>query len=87
MEYQAFRTPQVYGFNQGNTHDFKIVWRSGFVDWYVDGQLVVHHTQAVPNASAPFLLSIWGTNKSSWGGTATSGPTRYMYISNFKYAP
>ncbi len=83
----SFQDTQVYGFNQGNTHDFKIVWRSGFVDWYVDGQLVVHHTQAVPNASAPFLFSIWGTNKSSWGGTATSGPTRYMYISNFKYAP
>ena len=82
-----FQDTQVTGFNQGNTHDFKIVWRSGYVDWYVDGDLVVHHTQAVPSASAPFLFSAWGTNKSSWGGTATTGPTRYMYISNFKYTP
>jgi beta-glucanase (GH16 family) len=35
-----FQDTEVTGFNQGNTHDFKIVWRSGFVDWYVDGQLV-----------------------------------------------
>jgi hypothetical protein len=30
---------------------------------------------------------MWGTNSSSWGGTATTGTTRYMYISNFKYTP
>jgi hypothetical protein len=82
-----FQDTEVSGFNQGNTHDFKIVWRSGYVDWYVDGDLVVHHTQAVPSASASFLFSAWGTNKSSWGGTATTGPTRYMYISKFKYTP
>jgi len=81
-----FQDTQIFGFEQANSHDFKIVWRSDYVDWYVDGQLVVHHTQAVPSASAPFLFSIWGTNKSSWGGSATSG-TRYMYISNFKYTP
>jgi beta-glucanase (GH16 family) len=82
-----FQDTEVTGFDQGNTHDFKIVWQPGFVDWYVDGQLVVHHTQAVPSASAPFLFNMWGTNKSSWGGTATIGPTRYMYISSFKYTP
>jgi beta-glucanase (GH16 family) len=82
-----FQDTQVYGYNQANSHDFKIVWQPGFVDWYVDGDLVVHHTQAVPSASAPFLFSAWGTNKSTWGGTATVGPTRYMYISNFKYTP
>ncbi len=82
-----FQDTEVTGFNQGNSHDFKIVWRSGSVDWYVDGTLVVHHTEAVPSKAAPFLFNMWGTNKSSWGGTATIGPTRYMYISNFKYTP
>jgi len=78
---------QVTGYNQASYHDFKIVWRSTYVDWYVDGKLVVHHTQAVPSAPAPFLFNFWGTNSSSWGGTATTGLTRYMYISNFKYTP
>ena len=44
-------------------------------------------TRAVPSAPAPFLLNFWGTNSSSWGGTATTGITRYMYISNFRYTP
>jgi hypothetical protein len=82
-----FQDTEVTGFHQGNSHDFKIVWASTHVDWYVDGQLVVSHTQAVPSAPAPFLFNMWGTNKSTWGGMATVGPTRYMYISNFKYTP
>jgi beta-glucanase (GH16 family) len=80
-----FQDTQVFGFDQTNTHDFKIVWQPSFVDWYVDGQLVVHHTQGVPSAPAYFLFNIWGTNSSSWGGTATIGPTRYIYVSSFKY--
>ncbi len=82
-----FQDTEVTGFHQGNSHDFKIVWAPTHVDWYVDGQLVVSHTQAVPSAPAPFLFNMWGTNKSTWGGLATIGPTRYMYISNFAYAP
>ncbi len=80
-----FQDTEITGYNQGNSHNFRIVWRSSYVDWYVDGKLVVHHTRAVPSAPAPFLFNMWGTNKSTWGGAATTGITRYMYISNFKY--
>jgi endo-1,3-1,4-beta-glycanase ExoK len=83
----SFQDTEVTGFNQGNTHDFKIVWRSDHVDWYVDGQKIVSHTQAVPSAPAHFIFNLWGTNKSTWGGPASPGVTRYMYISNFKYTP
>jgi len=82
-----FQDTEITGFHQGNSHDFKIVWAPTHVDWYVDSQLVVSHTQAVPSAPAPFLFNMWGTNKSTWGGMATIGPTRYMYISNFSYTP
>ena len=82
-----FQDTEITGFHQGNSHDFKIVWAPTHVDWYVDDQLVVSHTQAVPSAPAPFLFNMWGTNKSTWGGMATIGPTRYMYISSFKYTP
>jgi hypothetical protein len=82
-----FQDTEITGFHQGNSHDFKIVWAATHVDWYVDGQLVVSHTQAVPSESAPFLFNMWGTNKATWGGTATTGSTRFMYISNFRYTP
>jgi len=55
-----FQDTQVFGFDQTNTHDFKIVWQPSFVDWYVDGQLVVHHTQAVPSAPAYFPVQHLG---------------------------
>ena len=51
-----FQDTQVFGFDQTNSHDFKIVWQPTFVDWYVDGKLVVHHTQACPERSG--LLSV-----------------------------
>ena len=82
-----FQDTEVTGYNQANTHNFKIVWRPSYVNWYVDGKLVVSHTRAVPSAPAPFLFNFWGTNSSTWGGIGTTGITRYMYISNFKYTP
>lgn len=84
---QNYQDTEITGFDQTLSHDFKIVWKASEVDWYVDGQLIVSHTQAVPVAPAPFLFNIWGTNQSSWGGYATPNVTRYMYISNFTYTP
>ena len=45
------------------------------------------HTPKQSQRPAPFLFNMWGTNQSTWGGMATIGPTRYMYISNFTYTP
>lgn len=83
----SYQDTEVTGFDQLLPHDFKIVWQPGEVDWYVDGQLVVTHTESVPSAPAPFLFNMWGTNKSTWGGEATPGVTRYMHISSFSYSP
>jgi beta-glucanase (GH16 family) len=82
-----YQDTEVTGFDQTVSHKFKIVWQPDKVDWYVDGQLVVSHADAVPSAPAPFLFNLWGTNKSNWGGVATAGVTRYMHISNFSYTP
>jgi len=83
----SYQDTEVTGFDQLLPHDFKIVWQPGEVDWYVDSQLVVSHTQSVPTAPAPFLFNMWGTNKSTWGGWATPGVTRYMHVTNFHYTP
>jgi beta-glucanase (GH16 family) len=84
---QNYQDSEITGFDQTASHDFKIVWQAGEVDWYVDGQLIVSHTQAVPVAPAPFLFNVWGTNKSTWGGYATPNVTRSMSVSNFRYTP
>ena len=82
-----FQDTQVFGFDQGNSHDFKIVWQPGLCGLVrrrpVGGPSHPGRTQR----SGSFLFSAWGTNSSSWGGTATIGPTRYMYVSSFKYTP
>jgi beta-glucanase (GH16 family) len=54
-----FQDTEITGYNQRNSHAFKIVWRPTYVDWYVNGRLVVHHTRAVPSAPAPFLFNMW----------------------------
>lgn len=82
-----YQDTEVTGFDQLLPHDFKIVWQPDEVDWYVDGQLVVTHTQSVPSAPAPFLFNMWGTNKSTWGGWATPGVLRYMHVTHFQYTP
>ncbi|HXZ33718.1 MAG TPA: glycoside hydrolase family 16 protein [Terriglobales bacterium] len=82
-----YQDTEVTGFDQLLPHDFKIVWQPDEVDWYVDGQLIVTHTEFVPSAPAPFLFNMWGTNESTWGGSATPGVTRYMHITNFRYTP
>ena len=55
-----FQDTEVFGFDQGNSHDFKIVWQPSYVDWYVDGDLVVHHTQAVPSAGCAIFVQHMG---------------------------
>ena len=82
-----YQDTEVTGFDQLESHDFKIVWQPDEVDWYVDGQLIVSHTESVPSAPAPFLFNMWGTNNSAWGGWATPGTTRYMHITSFRYTP
>lgn len=76
------------GFNpQDGFHVYKTVWAPGQITYYVDGVLVDTHTQNVPVAPAYILFNHWGTNSASFGGTATVGTTRWMYISKFQLTP
>lgn len=77
---------EITSVSQLTFHKFKVVWQPTEVDYYVDGVLKATHYADVPSAPAYFLFNFWGTNSTAWGGTATMG-TRYMYISNFSYAP
>ena len=68
-------------------HEYKYVWSAAKIDFYVDGHLVSTHTEHIPTAPAAVLINLWGTNSASFGGVATDGVVRYLYVSSFSYSP
>ncbi len=68
-------------------HTYKFVWQPGRIDYFVDGSFQVSHTTNVPSAPAYFLMNHWGTDSTNWGGPATVGDTRYLYIDSVSYSP
>ena len=66
-------------------HVYKYIWSPGKVEYYLDGLLVGTHTTDVPTAPAYPMMNHWGTNNANFGGVATPGIDRYMWVSNFKF--
>jgi len=82
---QSTTTP-VAGADRG-FREYKYVWSAEKIEFYVDGTLVSTHTEHIPSAPAAAMINLWGTNSSSFGGVATDGVTRYLYVSSFSYTP
>jgi endo-1,3-1,4-beta-glycanase ExoK len=80
---QSTSTP-VPGADNG-FHEYRYVWAPAKIEFYVDGRLVSTHTEHIPSAPAAAMINLWGTNSSSFGGIATNGVTRYLYVSSFSY--
>jgi len=72
---------------ENSFHEYKFIWTAARIDFYVDGILVSKHTQHIPSTPAAALINLWGTNSKSFGGVATNGVARYLYVSSFSYAP
>jgi endo-1,3-1,4-beta-glycanase ExoK len=70
-----------YGF-----HAFGFVWYPGHIEYYIDGKLISTHTKNVPSTPAHIVINHWGTHQ-AWGGNATPGVTRYMYVKSVKFTP
>ena len=68
-------------------HKYKMVWAPGSVKWYIDGKRLAAHTTNVPSAPAHILINLWGTDNTQWGGLATVGVARYLYVTNASYTP
>jgi beta-glucanase (GH16 family) len=68
-------------------HTYKFVWMPDHIDYYFDGALISTHSTNIPNTPAPILLNHWGTNSASFGGVASVGTTRWMYVSSVKFTP
>lgn len=66
-------------------HTYQIDWTPTSVRWFIDNILVATHTEHVPQVPAYIMLNFWGTNDTQWGGLATPGVTRYMYVKTVAY--
>lgn len=66
-------------------HLYRFVWSPTSITFYVDGVLTSTSTTNIPTAPAIIDINFYGTNSSTWGGLATTGVTRYMYVNSFKY--
>jgi endo-1,3-1,4-beta-glycanase ExoK len=66
-------------------HEYKYVWSASKIEFYVDGKLVSTHSEHIPSTPAAVLINLWGTNSSKFGGVATNGVARFLYVSSFSY--
>jgi beta-glucanase (GH16 family) len=68
-------------------HDYKFVWQAGIITFYVDDVAQATHTTNVPSAPAYFMINHWGTDSGGWGGSASTGVSRYFYVDWVQYTP
>jgi len=68
-------------------HIYKFVWQPASITFYIDGTLVSTGTSGIPSAPAVIDINFYGTNSSGWGGNATVGVTRFMYVNSVSFTP
>jgi len=66
-------------------HRYKFVWSATSIKFYIDGVLKSTCKSGIPTAAAVIDINFYGTNKTQWGGLATVGVTRYMYVNSVKF--
>ena len=66
-------------------HRYKFVWSATSVKFYIDGVLKSTCTSGIPTIAAVIDINFYGTNDTKWGGLATVGVTRYMYVNGVKF--
>lgn len=78
-EYNIVQNPED-GF-----HRYKFVWSATSIKFYIDGVLKSTCTSGIPTVAAVIDINFYGTNSTQWGGLATVGVTRYMYVKSVKF--
>jgi len=66
-------------------HVYKFVWSATSIKFYIDGDLKSTCTSGIPTVAAVIDINFYGTNDTKWGGLATVGVTRYMYVNSVKF--
>lgn len=68
-------------------HLYQIDWSPTEVKWLIDDVVVATHTQNVPQVPAFIMINFWGTNDKNWGGLASPGVSRYLYVKSVSFTP
>lgn len=79
--------PELASLPHQDFHTYKFVWSPGKIEFYRNGVLIGTHTKVVPTKEAQMYFNHWGTNDPNWGGMATPGVDRFMYIKRFSFTP
>lgn len=74
-------------FLAANFHKYTMIWTPTSVKVYIDGTLAASHNEHIPHSPAFIILQHRGTNSNDWGGMATVGVTRYMYVKSVNFTP
>ena len=88
--FTALQARAVLGRRQSWCEDFrtyKFVWEPTRITFFINDQWQAEHTTTLPHAAAYFMIVIRGTNVTSWGGSATLGTPRYLYVDWVRYTP
>jgi beta-glucanase (GH16 family) len=78
-EYNVLANPEE-GF-----HLYQFVWAPDSIKFYIDGVLKAICTSGIPSAAAVIDINFYATNDREWGGLATVGVRRYMYVKSVKF--
>jgi beta-glucanase (GH16 family) len=78
-EYNVLANPEA------EFHRYKFVWTPASITFYIDGVLKATCKSGIPTATAVIDINFYGTNDLRWGGLATVGVTRYMYVNSVKF--
>ncbi len=88
--FTALLARAVLGRRQSWCDDFrtyKFVWEPTRITFFINDQWQAEHTTNLPRPAAYFMIVIRGANVAGWGGTATLGTPRYLYVDWVRYAP
>lgn len=84
--YSTHSSAPLFGITE-NFHTYKFVWTSSSITYSVDDVVQAVHTTNVPSAPAAVVVNHWGTNSRYFGGAASVGVTRYLYVDWVRYTP
>lgn len=83
-EYTASQAPFA---PEAGFHFYTAVWSPQGISFWVDGVYQITHTHRIPHNPAYIMLNHWGTNSQGWGGPASPGVDRYMFVKSVSYTP